>query len=50
MLLYEGQLRERELDIETRKAHRKDKSGKYPVKKYCNSIFTFDNILHLHYN
>ena len=42
MELYKGQLRERELDIEIRKAHKKDKDGNYPVKKFCNSIFTFD--------
>ena len=42
MLLYNGQLKERELDIEVRKSHKKDKHGNYPVKKYCNSIFTFD--------
>ena len=42
MELYNGQLKERELDIETRKAHKKDKNGNYPVKKFCNSIFTFD--------
>ena len=42
MLLYNGQLKERELDIEVRKAHKKNSDGEYPVKKYCNSIFTFD--------
>lgn len=42
MLLYNGQLKDKQLDIETRKAHKKDKNGKYPVKKFCNSIFTFD--------
>ena len=42
MELYNGQLKDRELDIETRKSHKKDKNGNYPVKKFCNSIFTFD--------
>lgn len=41
MIEYNGQMKDIELNIKTVKSHRK-KNGKYPVKRFCNSIFTFD--------
>lgn len=41
MIKYSRQLAETELNIETVKSHYK-KNGKYTIKKFCNSIMTFD--------
>lgn len=42
MILYEGQLKEYNFDIETVKSHHRNKKGGYDTKKYNNSILTFD--------
>lgn len=42
MLLYEDQLKDYKWSIETRKAHRKGKDGKYKKDKYLEDIITFD--------
>ena len=42
MELYNGQMRERPLDIERHRKHHKQKKGKSSTTLYCNSILTFD--------
>lgn len=42
MILYDGQLKDKKWSIETRKAHKKNKEGKYRKDKYLNNIITFD--------
>lgn len=42
MILYEGQLKNKEWNITTKKSHRKNKEGKYKTDKYLNNIITFD--------
>ena len=42
MELYKEQLKDHKWELEVKKAHKKDKEGKYKVDKYCNDIITFD--------
>lgn len=42
MILYDRQLKDMKWSIETRKAHKKNKEGKYRKDKYLNNIITFD--------
>ena len=42
MILYEDQLKNYKWNIETKKAHKKGKDGKYKTDKYLNDIITFD--------
>lgn len=42
MIEYIGQLQSYNYDITSIKSHRKNNKGVYPVKKFCNDIFTFD--------
>ena len=42
MQLYDGQLKTEKLEIYTHRKHHKQKNGKSPITRYCNTIFTFD--------
>ena len=42
MQLYSGQLKTEKLEIYTHRKHHKQKNGKSPITRYCNTIFTFD--------
>ena len=42
MQLYGGQLKTEKLEIYTHRKHHKQKNGKYPNTRYCNTKFKLD--------